>query len=173
MCGITGFLAHYSDGAYARRSVEKMTDALQHRGPDGKGVWLNRESGVGLGHRRLAILDLSPAGHQPMHSALGRYIIVFNGEIYNHLCLRKQLEDSGEQQSVWQGNSDTETLLACFEAWGIKQSLQNFVGMFALAVWDRQERQLTLARDRMGEKPLYYGWFKGSSRSFIFGSELN
>ncbi|MCI5123990.1 MAG: asparagine synthase (glutamine-hydrolyzing) [Candidatus Electrothrix sp. AR5] len=171
MCGITGILTRHFDDA-SSRSVEQMTDTLQHRGPDGKGIWFNRESGVGLGHRRLAILDLSPAGHQPMHSASGRFVIVFNGEIYNHLVLRKQLKDGGAQQREWQGHSDTETLLACFETWGIKKSLQNFVGMFALAVWDRQERQLTLARDRMGEKPLYYGWCNGSSRSFIFGSEL-
>jgi asparagine synthase (glutamine-hydrolysing) len=171
MCGITGVLTRHFDDA-SSRSVEQMTDTLQHRGPDGKGIWLNRESGVGLGHRRLAILDLSPAGHQPMHSGLGRYVMVFNGEVYNHLSLRKQLKDGGDRQKAWQGHSDTETLLACFETWGIKKSLQNFVGMFSLAVWDRQERQLTLARDRMGEKPLYYGWCNGSSGSFIFGSEL-
>ncbi|MCI5160836.1 MAG: asparagine synthase (glutamine-hydrolyzing) [Candidatus Electrothrix sp. AX5] len=168
MCGITGFLTSHLDDEYAR-SIKKMTDALRHRGPDDSGIWLDQERGVGLGHRRLAILDLSPAGHQPMHSDSGRYVIVFNGEIYNHLSLRQQLEAGGALQIVWQGHSDTETLLACFEVWGITKSLQNFVGMFALAVWDRKERQLTLARDRMGEKPLYYGWCKGS---FIFGSEL-
>uniref|UniRef100_UPI004056C566 asparagine synthase (glutamine-hydrolyzing) n=1 Tax=Candidatus Electrothrix sp. TaxID=2170559 RepID=UPI004056C566 len=113
--------------------------------------------------------DLSPSGHQPMHSGSGRYVIVFNGEVYNHLILRKQLEDDEKEQRAWQGHSDTETLLACFETWGIKKSLQSFVGMFALAVWDRKERQLTLARDRMGEKPLYYGWCNGN---FLFASEL-
>ncbi|MCW5208341.1 asparagine synthetase B, partial [Desulfobulbus sp. US2] len=150
-------------------SIRQMADTLQHRGPDDSGSWLDQECGVGLGHRRLAIIDLSPAGHQPMHSASGRYVIVFNGEVYNHLALRNQLEVNGDQQREWQGHSDTETLLACFEAWGIQKSLQNVVGMFALAVWDRKERQLILARDRMGEKPLYYGWCNGS---FLFGSEL-
>ncbi len=167
MCGITGFLPCPPDDAAL--SIKQMTDALQHRGPDNSGIWLDQEHGVGLGHRRLAIVDLSPAGHQPMHSASGRYVIVFNGEVYNHLSLRKQLEAGGALQRVWQGHSDTETLLACFETWGITKSLQNFVGMFAFAVWDRQKRQLTLTRDRMGEKPLYYGWCNGS---FIFGSEL-
>ncbi|MDU9048404.1 MAG: asparagine synthase (glutamine-hydrolyzing) [Candidatus Electrothrix sp. Rat3] len=168
MCGITGFLTSHLGDKYTR-SLKQMTDTLQHRGPDNSGIWTDQAYGIGLGHRRLAILDLSPSGYQPMHSVSGRYVIVFNGEVYNHLSLRKQLEGSGDQQKAWQGHSDTETLLACFEAWGIAKSLQNVVGMFALAVWDRQERQLTLARDRMGEKPLYYGWCKGS---FIFGSEL-
>lgn len=168
MCGITGCITRYSDGDKVR-SVQQMTDALYHRGPDDSGVWLDQKCGVGLGHRRLAILDLSPAGRQPMHSASGRYVIVFNGEVYNHFCLRRQLKDSREQHCAWHGRSDTETLLACFEAWGIKKSLQNFVGMFACAVWDRQKKQLTLARDRMGEKPLYYGWSDGS---FFFASEL-
>ncbi len=167
MCGITGFITSHLDD-YAG-SIKQMTDTLQHRGPDDSGIWMDCECGVGLGHRRLAILDLSPSGHQPMHSASGRYVIVFNGEVYNHLSLRRQLEAGEALQRVWQGHSDTETLLACFEAWGIKESLQDFVGMFAFAVWDRQERQLTLARDRMGEKPLYYGWCSGG---FIFGSEL-
>ena len=167
MCGITGFLSRHSDDLAL--SLRQMTDTLQHRGPDNSGSWLDQHSGVGLGHRRLAILDLSPTGHQPMLSYSGRYVIVFNGEVYNHLALRNQLEVSEDQQRAWQGHSDTETLLACFEAWGIQKSLQNFVGMFAFAVWDRQERQLTLARDRMGEKPLYYGWCNGS---FLFGSEL-
>ncbi len=168
MCGFVGFFERKSNDASAR-SVQKMTTALRHRGPDDSGVWLDQEYGVVLGHRRLAVLDLSPAGHQPMHSNSGRYVIVFNGEVYNHLALRKQLGDSGAQQRDWQGHSDTETLLACFEAWGIKQSLQRFVGMFAFALWDRHKRLLTLARDRMGEKPLYYGWCNGN---FLFGSEL-
>ncbi|WP_339138125.1 MAG: asparagine synthase (glutamine-hydrolyzing) [Candidatus Electrothrix sp. GW3-4] len=168
MCGITGFLTHHSNDDHIL-SVQQMTDALQHRGPDDSGIWLDHECGVYLGHRRLAILDLSLAGHQPMHSNSGRYVIVFNGEFYNHLTLRKQLEAGGVQQKAWQGHSDTETLLACFETWGITKSLQSFVGMFALAVWDRHERQLILARDRMGEKPLYYGWCDGS---FFFASEL-
>ncbi|MCI5211750.1 MAG: asparagine synthase (glutamine-hydrolyzing), partial [Candidatus Electrothrix sp. ATG2] len=166
MCGITGVLTRHFDNT-SIRSLQQMTDTLRHRGPDDSGIWLDRECGIGLGHRRLAVLDLSPAGHQPMHSASGRYVLVFNGEVYNHLALRTQLE--AKQQRAWRGHSDTETLLACFETWGIKESLQRFVGMFAFAVWDRKKRQLTLARDRMGEKPLYYGWCGGG---FIFGSEL-
>ena len=168
MCGITGFLTPHFD-EISIRSLQRMTGALQHRGPDDSGIWLDHEHGVGLGHRRLAILDLSPAGKQPMHSCSGRYVLVLNGEVYNHLLLRKQLEAEGAQQKAWQGHSDTETLLACFEAWGLKKSLQNFVGMFAFALWDRQEGQLTLVRDRIGEKPLYYGWSNGS---FLFASEL-
>ena len=171
MCGITGILTRHFDDT-SIRSVQRMTNTLRHRGPDDSGIWLDRERGVGLGHRRLAVLDLSSVGHQPMHSVSGRYVIVFNGEVYNHLSLRKQLAADGAQQRAWQGHSDTETLLACFETWGITKSLQDFVGMFAFAVWDRQERLLTLARDRMGEKPLYYGWCNGGSGSFIFGSEL-
>ncbi len=167
MCGITGFVSHHCDDKSVQL-VEKMTAALKHRGPDDSGIWLDKQSGVALGHRRLAIVDLSPAGHQPMHSAGGRYVLIFNGEVYNHLTLRKELaQQQGERQ--WKGHSDTETLLACFEAWGIKQSLQHFVGMFAFALWDRHKRQLILARDRMGEKPLYYGWCNGN---FLFGSEL-
>ncbi|WPD21310.1 MAG: asparagine synthase (glutamine-hydrolyzing) [Candidatus Electrothrix scaldis] len=168
MCGITGCITRHLDDKSAR-IAQQMTAALQHRGPDDSGIWLDKQCGVILGHSRLAILDLSPAGHQPMHSSSGRYVIVFNGEVYNHLVLRKQLEGDEKGQRVWRGHSDTETLLACFEAWGIKKSLQSFVGMFAFAVWDRHERQLILARDRMGEKPLYYGWCNGS---FLFASEL-
>ena len=167
MCGITGFISNCLDDNSAR-IAEQMTYALRHRGPDDSGIWLDKQSGVALGHRRLAIVDLSPAGHQPMHSSGGHYALVFNGEIYNHLALRKEL---AQQQSgwQWQGHSDTETLLACFEAWGVKQSLQRVIGMFAFALWDRRKRVLTLARDRMGEKPLYYGW---QDSTFLFGSEL-
>ncbi len=141
-----------------------MTAALWHRGPDDEGIWTDEAAGIALGHRRLAILDLSPAGHQPMASASGRYLIIFNGEIYNHLELRQRLPGQS-----WQGHSDTETLLACIEAWGLEVTLQRSVGMFALAVWDQEARQLALARDRMGEKPLYYGWQGGT---FLFASEL-
>lgn len=142
----------------------RMGEAIAHRGPDDSGVWLDADAGIGLSHRRLSILDLSPAGHQPMASASGRYVIAFNGEIYNHLGLRRQLDDP-----AWRGHSDTETLLAGFESWGIEQTLQRAVGMFAIALWDRETRTLTLARDRLGEKPLYYGWQGGV---FLFGSEL-
>ena len=145
-----------------------MADALIHRGPDDAGVWVDEAAGIALGHRRLSILDLSPAGHQPMVSACGRYVIAFNGEIYNHLELRGLLRGA-RNDGVWRGHSDTETLLACFEAWGVAKSLERAVGMFAIALWDRHDRVLTLARDRMGEKPLYYGW---QGDIFLFGSEL-
>ncbi|RMG59383.1 MAG: asparagine synthase (glutamine-hydrolyzing), partial [Gammaproteobacteria bacterium] len=127
---------------------------------------------IALGHRRLSIQDLSPAGHQPMESASGRYVVAYNGEIYNHLDLRKELEkpsSGGSGARRWRGHSDTETLLAAIDTWGIETSLKRCVGMFAFALWDRQERVLTLARDRLGEKPLYYGW---QGKSFLFGSEL-
>lgn len=154
-----------------------MAQRIVHRGPDDSGVWVDVEAGIALAHRRLSILDLSPAGHQPMVSVLGRYVIVFNGEIYNYLELRRELDDSPHHGLLqgeggvphWRGHSDTETLLACFEAWGIEATLKKSVGMFAIALWDRAERVLTLARDRMGEKPLYYGW---QGETFLFGSEL-
>ncbi len=123
---------------------------MGHRGPDAAGVWADAAAGIALAHRRLSILDLSPAGSQPMASASGRFVIVFNGEIYNHLDLRRML---GEL--AWSGHSDTETLLACIEAWGIAPTLSRLTGMFAFAVWDSARRELTLARDRPGEKPLY------------------
>ena len=153
-----------------------MSDKLIHRGPDDGGYWFDVEQSVGLGHRRLAIVDLSAAGHQPMLSISGRYVIVFNGEIYNHLDLRAKLESMSSSLDLssrgiykWQGHSDTETLLAGFEAWGSEATLRKLVGMFAIALWDRKEKVLTLARDRMGEKPLYYGF---QNKTFIFGSEL-
>ncbi|MBB5204475.1 asparagine synthase (glutamine-hydrolyzing) [Inhella inkyongensis] len=143
--------------------LQRMSDALVHRGPDSAGAWF--EQGVALGHRRLAIVDLSPAGHQPMASACGRYVLAFNGEIYNHLALRQELEPQS-----WRGHSDTETILAALSAWGFEATLARMVGMFALAVWDRQQRRLLLARDRMGEKPLYYG--RLPCGDFVFASEL-
>lgn len=145
-----------------------MTDALSHRGPDDAGIWLDSTSGIALGHRRLAILDVSPAGHQPMSSDGARFVMAYNGEIYNHLDLRSSLEGEGVAP-VWRGHSDTETLLACIVAWGFERALQAAVGMFAIALWDREERTLSLARDRLGEKPLYFGWQGGT---FFFGSEL-
>ncbi|WP_427902099.1 asparagine synthase (glutamine-hydrolyzing) [Marinobacter goseongensis] len=146
----------------------RMSDCLIQRGPDDFGTWVDRTAGMTLGHRRLAILDLSPAGHQPMQSAGERFVLAFNGEIYNHLQLRDELESDGSAP-VWRGHSDTETLLACISVWGLVATLQCSVGMFAIALWDRQERCLTLARDRFGEKPLYYGWVDGA---LVFGSEL-
>jgi asparagine synthase (glutamine-hydrolysing) len=169
MCGLTGILGV---GALTNEALlhaaHRMTEVLGHRGPDGSGYWVDREAGIALGHRRLAILDLSPSGHQPMHSACGRYVIVFNGEIYNFQELHSELERGGYAPN-WRGHSDTETLLAGFSAWGIEATLRKSVGMFAFAVWDTRDHALTLARDRVGEKPLYYGWLKGS---LIFGSEL-
>ena len=145
-----------------------MADALRHRGPDDSGVWTDPSAGVALAHRRLAILDISSAGSQPMQSACGRYVTVYNGEIYNHLTLRQQLESEG-RAPLWRGTADTETLLAAVAAWGLDRALRQCVGMFALALWDRRERVLHLARDRMGEKPLYYGF---GSTGFAFASEL-
>ncbi|MGZ8162344.1 MAG: asparagine synthase (glutamine-hydrolyzing) [Methylobacter sp.] len=225
MCGLAGFwqAKHFSaDAAYA--VAGQMANRIVHRGPDDSGVWVDEGSGIALAHRRLAIVDLSPAGHQPMISSSGRYVLVFNGEIYNHLELRAELERAaglpltlapsmllrtglspegrGDSNAVdlsrvksspegylhgcrlveqrrsscregknvrWRGHSDTETLLAGFEAWGIEATLKKTVGMFAIALWDRQEKVLTLARDRMGEKPLYYGF---QNDTFMFGSEL-
>ena len=174
MCGIAGLWV-LGDG---RRSeldghARAMADAIAHRGPDDSGVWCESELGLALAHRRLAILDVSPAGHQPMASATGRYLIVFNGEIYNHLALRQQLECTAELQHPWRGHSDTETLLASIEAWGLESALQRCVGMFALALWDRREHCLQLARDRFGEKPLYWGLSgSGRDRALLFGSEM-
>lgn len=149
-----------------------MTDTMTRRGPDDGGYWCDGEQGIALGHRRLAIIDLSPAGHQPMQSSSSRFVIVFNGEIYNHLELRAELDAAGAAPT-WRGHSDTETLLAAFDAWGIGKTVERAVGMFAFAVWDRALRVLTLGRDRLGEKPLYYGWQgKGRQAVFLFGSEL-
>lgn len=154
--------------------VLRMASAVSHRGPDDAGCWADAGAGVALGHRRLSIVDLSPAGHQPMASAGGRFVMAFNGEIYNHLDLRSEMEGNGLGEArAWRGHSDTETLLAGFEAWGIEATLQRAVGMFAIALWDRQDQALTLVRDRFGEKPLYYGWVgEGDSAAFVFGSEL-
>ena len=154
MCGITGFwTAETTDTSASAVIAWRMADTLRNRGPDDGGVWLDHAHNLALGHRRLSILDLSPAGHQPMHSACERYVIAFNGEIYNHRALRSQLTDEGKAPP-WCGHADTETLLACFAAWGIEKTLQASVGMFAIALWDRLDRRLTLARDRMGEKPV-------------------
>ena len=165
MCGLTGFWN--PDGFSAltgQRCVETMVMRLAHRGPDDSGVWVDAKIGIAFAHRRLSILDLSPAGHQPMVSVSGRFVMIFNGEIYNHLALRQEL--SGV---AWKGHSDTETLLVAIAAWGVERALDKCYGMFAFALWDRQEQTLTLARDRLGEKPLYYGWQGGI---FLFGSEL-
>lgn len=227
MCGIVGYLGEVDGTGSGGPLLRSMADSLIHRGPDDMGFWVDADDGVALAHRRLSIVDLSPAGHQPMISANGRYVIIFNGEIYNHLELRRELEilhsnanlsheavegldmialnlQEGENEfnishpsellgdayaneakssnkaeftfrskrckSInWRGNSDTETLLAGFEVWGIEETLKKTVGMFAIALWDQQEKFLTLARDRIGEKPLYYGF---QNKTFLFGSEL-
>jgi asparagine synthase (glutamine-hydrolysing) len=168
MCGLTGFWqpgGFHTDDATAMAMA--MAGRIAHRGPDDAGAWVDAQAGIALAHRRLAIVDLSAAGHQPMVSAADRYVFVYNGEIYNHLELRSMLDTSAA--AGWRGHSDTETLLAGFEAWGIEATLQKAVGMFALALWDKQERALYLARDRLGEKPLYYGW---QGETLLFGSEL-
>lgn len=150
-----------------------MADAIAHRGPDAEGLWCDPALGLALAHRRLAILDLSPAGHQPMASASGRHVIAFNGEIYNHQALRRELEHAGLLQVPWRGQSDTETLLAAIDAWGLQAALQRCSGMFALALWDRRDRRLLLARDRFGEKPLYWGWRQGAAGpALVFASDL-
>jgi len=170
MCGITGF---YSKNLSTfNNAILKMNSALYHRGPDFSGIWQDRSAGIVFGHQRLSILDLSPAGNQPMISNSGRYIITYNGEFYNHLEIRKELNEMNLNIN-WQSNSDTETFLEAIEYWGIDSALKKVVGMFACALWDKKNRSLTLVRDRMGEKPLYYGWQgKGSNKVFIFGSEL-
>lgn len=173
MCGLVGF--YTGRGCSEVRGTQvlaRMGQAILHRGPDQGGEWLDPETGAGLASRRLAIIDLSAAGDQPMHSASGRFVLSYNGEIYNHRDLRDELERSGKAPD-WRGSSDTESLLAGFEAWGVAETLRRAVGMFALALWDRHDRKLQLARDRVGEKPMYYGW-QGDSRHrvFLFGSEL-
>lgn len=190
MCGIVGYWGGM-ERADAFDLAARMANEIVHRGPDDAGVWMDDAAGLALAHRRLSILDLSPAGHQPMVSANGRYVIAFNGEIYNHLDLREALEkrarcpqsrltlalfpvgrgDKGGERGEygWRGHSDTETLLAAIAAWGVEVTLKHCVGMFAFALWDRETRNLTLARDRLGEKPLYYGW---QGETFLFGSEL-
>lgn len=173
MCGLAGIVIPPTlGGTDVSLVLRGMGDALTHRGPDDCGIWIDLACQIGMAHRRLSIQDLSAAGHQPMPSTSGRFIITFNGEIYNHEAIRQQLLIEG-YAPIWRGHSDTETLLGAFEAWGIESTLRQCVGMFALAVWDHQERTLTLARDRMGEKPLYYGWVgSGTTRAFVFGSEL-
>jgi len=166
MCGIAGMLQKDLKHSEWEEYLRLMTNSIIHRGPDDWGLWYNAEAGVGLGHRRLSILDLSPLGHQPMVSKSGRYIIVFNGEVYNFNELGRELQSYGH---TFRGHSDTEVMLAAIEQWGIEGAVPRFIGMFAFAVWDQKERKLYLVRDRLGIKPLYYGWCSGA---FVFGSEL-
>lgn len=167
MCGLVGFWSFGGLSADGRSTLAAMTDTLQHRGPDDDGLWLDDGAGIALGHRRLSILDLSQAGHQPMQSASGRYMIAYNGEIYNAPELRSALE--AVRPRAWRGHSDTEVLLEAIDQWGFEAALKRANGMFAIALWDRQARRLSLARDRFGEKPLYFGRMGGT---LLFGSEL-
>ena len=169
MCGIAGLLRPGgADAGMLAGYATRMADTLKHRGPDAGGIWTNPQSGVAFGHRRLSVLDLSDAGAQPMRSDCGRFTVTFNGEIYNHLELRGELEATGPSPN-WRGHSDTETLLYAIRQWGVAAALRRFIGMFAFALWDEQDRTLTLCRDRFGEKPLFYGW---CGRDLVFGSEL-
>lgn len=170
MCGITGFINTDTNVNKEKLHsiISKMTDTISHRGPDDFGVWIDENNSIAFGHRRLSIIDISKAGHQPMVSQCGRYVITFNGEIYNYQAIRKIINDTSDEIS-WHSNSDTEVILAAISRWGIEGTLKQLVGMFAFAVWDKQSRTLTLARDRFGEKPLYFGW---QGNTFMFGSEL-
>ena len=170
MCGITGFLAASRRFSQARadRILSAMSGAIRHRGPDAAGNWLDPEAGIALGHRRLSIIDLSENGAQPMVSRSGRLAISFNGEIYNFQELRRDLETQAGARD-WRGHSDTEVLIEAIDHWGLAETLPRLNGMFAFAVWDRERRELSLARDAFGEKPIYYGW---TLTAFLFGSEL-
>lgn len=168
MCGLTGFLdlSNQTGSNELLSTVKRMADTIRHRGPDHLGVWVDAKIGIALGHCRLSIVDLSSKGHQPMHSACGRYVIVYNGEIYNFKVLRQELKTIGY---TFHSNSDTEVILSAISQWGIFEAVNRFIGMFAFALWDRKEQLLYLVRDRLGEKPLYYGYTK---KTFLFGSEL-
>ena len=168
MCGIAGLLASSHRVIPLQPRVKSMADSLRHRGPDWGDEWVDTSAGIAFAHRRLSIVDLTASGNQPMQSQNSRFVLVYNGEIYNHLNLREKLSNEGVHVS-WRGHSDTETLVECLSLWGVEKTLQSAVGMFAFGLWDKQERSLALARDRMGEKPLYCGFNSGI---FAFGSEL-
>lgn len=169
MCGITGFLNLYNQlgNNELKKVATQMANTIDYRGPDASGTWVDEQNGIALSHRRLSILDLSVEGYQPMVSKSKRFVIVFNGEIYNFQDIRSTLESKGH---IFRGKSDTEVMLEAIEAWGIEKAVQSFVGMFAFALWDCRERLLYLGRDRLGEKPLYYGWI---GKTFLFGSEIH
>lgn len=170
MCGFAGYLTNsISEDIEMNNILDGMSAELIHRGPDDQGSWVNINDGIAMGFCRLAILDLSSAGHQPMTSKSGRFVITYNGEIYNHNHLREKINNESIKKDDWLGTSDTETLLAAFELWGISKTLKNCIGMFSIALWDIEEKTLTLARDRFGEKPLYYGMV---NHSLVYGSEL-
>ena len=153
MCGIAGFSDPSGCIENQRSVLLRQAAVLRHRGPDDDGIWFDAHSGVGFAHRRLAVIDLTQEGRQPMMSSSGRFVMVYNGEVYNHAAIRREIEKYG-QVTGWRGQSDTETVLEAIEVWGLKQALQRFIGMFAMAVWDRHERILTIARDRIGIQPL-------------------
>jgi asparagine synthase (glutamine-hydrolysing) len=168
MCGISGFLSNrVLHSSKSEEQLRIMCNAIAHRGPNASGTWVNAQNGVAIGHRRLSILDLSEAGSQPMTSTAGRFVATYNGEIYNHMAIRRELQS--QAGANWRGHSDTETLLAGFDRWGVTQTLERAVGMFAIGVWDRDENCFYLARDRFGEKPLYYS---STADGFLFSSEL-
>jgi len=166
MCGIAGFFGPPFDSAEGDRIVSRMSTALRHRGPDDAGTWIDGSAGIALGHRRLAVLDTSDRGRQPMVSPSGRFVITYNGEIYNFVALRREEERRGTR---FRGTSDTEVLVALIDRLGVREATCQLAGMFAFAVWDRRERSVYLVRDRIGEKPLYYGAVAGT---WLFGSEL-
>jgi len=168
MCGIAGLLdlKRRFGPDELRNAASRMAVSLSHRGPDDQGVWVNAETGVALGHTRLAIIDLSPAGAQPMMSSCGRFVLSYNGEVYNAPELRSVLQGMGRR---FRGHSDTEVIVEGFAVWGARPTIERLIGMFALAAWDRVTRKLTLARDRLGIKPLYWGYANGS---LVFASEL-
>ena len=167
MCGFVGFFGFSNLTLKPEDVLRRMASVIHHRGPDDNGVWVDGEAEVGLAHRRLSIVDLSPAGHQPMTSADGRYVIAYNGEIFNHETVRSELD--AQRCHPWRGHSDTEVLLAAITRWGLKGALDRCVGMFAFALWDRKERVVSLARDRLGEKPVYFGWL---GKNLVFASEI-
>ena len=172
MCGITGFLGGLYSKEERKNIITRMASKLQKRGPDNLCTWIENSNQISLAHTRLSIIDKSDSGLQPMFSSNKRLVITFNGEIYNHRELKKDLENSGYQIS-WRGYSDTEILINCIEAWGVSKTLEKCVGMFAFALWDTLKKTLILARDRFGEKPLYYGRVgKGKFSVLVFGSEL-
>ena len=165
MCGIAGFCNLTSN---PEKNIEKMNQRMLHRGPDAGGVWISEDRSVVFGHRRLSIVDLSPNGAQTMVSASGRYVICYNGEIYNHRILSEKLRKEGKV-TAFRGTSDTEVLLEAFENYGVEETIRQCKGMFAIALYDKKEKELWLLRDRVGEKPLYYGFV---NNSFVFASDI-
>ena len=170
MCGFAGYFSKSELNSYNSEEILlKMGLVIKHRGSDDSGIWYKKNSKIGFTHRRLAVQDLSSAGHQPMISCSGRYVIAYNGEIYNHKLLRERVEKYTDTKIHWKGGSDTETLLACIESFGVEDTLRSIVGMFAFSLWDCKDSSLILARDRFGEKPLYYGM---QNNTLLFGSDL-